>query len=220
MTNLEVAIERIEKARLQYDKKAIIKLVAVSKYVDLDAIKSLYIEGQRAFGESKIQDMKTKADALSELPIEWHFIGRIQTNKINALLDINPFLIHSIDSFETAAEIDKRAKVKNIRVNALLQLNSAKEESKAGVSLEAAMDEYQKISTSMQNVNLKGVMTIGAHTDDEKVVQKSFEECRAVFESLKQSGATICSMGMSSDFELAIACGSNMLRIGSVLFAK
>ena len=220
MTNLEVVIERIEKARLKYDNKAIIKLVAVSKYVELEAIKSLYLEGQRAFGESKVQDMKTKADALLELPIEWHFIGRIQTNKINALLDTNPFLIHSIDSFETAAEIDKRAKVKNIKVNALLQLNSAKEESKAGVSPEAAMDEYHKILTSLQNINLKGVMTIGAHTDDEKVVQKSFEECRGVFERLKNNGATICSMGMSSDFELAIASGSNMLRIGSVLFAR
>lgn len=218
MTNLEAVIERVEKARLLYDKKAIIKLVAVSKYVTNDDIASLYKEGQRAFGESKVQDLKAKNGYFADTPIEWHFIGRIQTNKINALLDANPFLIHSIDSFECAAEIDKRAKVKNINVKALLQINSAREDTKAGVEPERAAEEYQKIAENFKNINLKGVMTIGAHEDDEALVKKSFAECFGIFDRLKKEGATICSMGMSSDFELAIANGSNMLRIGSLLF--
>lgn len=218
MNNLEAVIERIEKARLAYDNKSIIKLVAASKYVDANAITTLYHEGQRAFGENKIQDMKTKADILADLPIEWHFIGRIQTNKINALLDTDPFLVHSIDSFDTAVEIDKRAKVKDKKISALLQINSANEDSKAGVDNDSALDEYRKIASQLQNIDLKGVMTIGAHTDDIQVIKSSFEKCRSIFDELKNDGAKICSMGMSSDFELAIACGSNMLRIGSILF--
>jgi hypothetical protein len=218
MTNLEVVIEKVEKARLLYDPKAIIKLVAASKYVDSNAIKKLYEEGQRAFGENKIQDMKAKATALDELPIEWHFIGRIQTNKINMLLETKPFLIHSIDSYETAVEIDKRAKAKNITVSALLQINSAKEETKAGVLPELSIDEYHKIASNLTNINLKGVMTIGAHIDEQQIVQKSFELCRKIFDSLQKNGAKICSMGMSSDFELAVASGSNLLRVGSILF--
>lgn len=218
MTNLEAVIEKIEKARLAYNNKAIIKLVAASKYVDSNAISSLYLEGQRAFGENKIQDMKTKVQELADLPIEWHFIGRIQTNKINTLLDIDPFLIHSLDSYDTALEIDKRAKVKNKKISALLQINSADEESKAGIATEHAENEYRKIKSELTNIELKGVMTIGAHTDDISVVKKSFEECRRLFENLEKDGAKVCSMGMSSDFELAIACGSNMLRIGSTLF--
>lgn len=217
MTNLEAVIARIEKARLAYNPKTIVKLVAASKYVDADAVQKLYKEGQRAFGENKIQDMKTKAIALDELPIEWHFIGRLQTNKINMLLETKPFLVHSIDSYESACEVDKRAKAKNMTINALLQINSAKEETKAGVMPELSLDEYCKIS-SLRNINLKGVMTIGAHTDEQNAVQKSFEMCRKIFDSLQKNGATICSMGMSCDFELAIASGSNMLRVGSTLF--
>lgn len=218
MTNLEAVIERIEKARLAYDNKAIIKLVAASKYVDANAIKALYNEGQRAFGENKIQDMKAKATELADLPIEWHFIGRIQSNKINAMLESEPFLVHSIDSFETAVEIDKRAKVKNMKVSALLQINSANEDTKAGVCLDVALNEYRKIISELANIELKGVMTIGAHSEHTEDIKQSFESCRRVFDALKNDGAKICSMGMSSDFELAIACGSNMLRIGSTLF--
>ncbi|MGE4399041.1 MAG: YggS family pyridoxal phosphate-dependent enzyme [Campylobacterales bacterium] len=219
MTNLESVIDRIEKARLSYNNKAIIKLVAASKYVDAEAIKKLYLEGQRAFGENKIQDMRAKKLSLDELPIEWHFIGRIQTNKINMMLEANPFLVHSIDSYEMALEIDKRAKVKNMQINALLQINSAKEETKAGVDPEVASDEYRKIIQNLPNINLKGVMTIGAHSEEKKDIQKSFEGCRKIFDELEKEGAKICSMGMSSDFELAIASGSNMLRVGSILFS-
>jgi len=217
---LDAVIEKIERARIAYNSKAILKIVAVSKYVDAKEIERLLADGQRAFGESKIQDLKQKSDLLCEHPIEWHFIGRIQTNKINALLELEPHLIHSIDSFESAAEIDKRAKVKNKKMSALLQINSAKEESKAGVMPEIAMDEYHKIASELSNIELKGVMTIGAHTDETAKIKESFEVCRNIFEKLEKSGASICSMGMSSDFEIAIASGANMLRLGSILFQK
>ena len=210
-------LEKIEKARIETNEHQIVKIVAISKYVDAKAIEGLYKIGQRAFGENKVQDLKQKIESLEQYPLEWHFVGRLQTNKINALLDINPSLIHSIDSYEKAVELDKRAKVKGKTPNILLQINSAKEDSKAGVMPEVAVEEYLKIK-ELKSLNLKGVMTIGAHSEDEKEIQKSFETTYSIFEKLQNKGATICSMGMSGDFELAVRCGSNMLRLGSVLF--
>jgi pyridoxal phosphate enzyme (YggS family) len=210
-------LEKMEIARLETNEHQIVKIVAISKYVDAKAIEGLYKVGQRAFGENKVQALKQKSKALEKYPLEWHFVGRLQTNKINALLDLNPSLIHSIDSYEKAVELDKRAKVKGKTPNILLQINSAKEESKAGVMPEVAIEEYLKIK-ELKNLKLKGIMTIGAHTEDEEEIKKSFETTYSIYEKLQNEGATICSMGMSGDFELAIKCGSNMLRLGSVLF--
>jgi pyridoxal phosphate enzyme (YggS family) len=215
MNNLEIVLEKIEKARLAVNEHTIVKLVAVSKYSDAKAIETLYRQGQRAFGENRVQELKSKMETLDKFPLEWHFQGVLQKNKINQLLSLSPSLIHSVDSLELAIEIDKRATTKT---NVLLQINSADEPTKSGVALEAAYDIYQQIAQSCPNLTLKGVMSIGAHSDDVKIIQKSFEDTYAIYEQLKPYGAKICSMGMSGDFELAIACGSNMLRLGSVLF--
>jgi len=217
MTNLEIAIEKIEKARLCFDAKHIVNIVVASKYADASMIEKLYMEGQRAFGENKVQDLDEKSQTLIELPIDWHFIGRLQTNKINKLLDVGVSLIHSVDSFDMAVEISQRAVIKNMNQKILLQINSAKEESKAGVMPEIAMDEYLKIK-ELPNIDICGVMTIGAHVEDSKVIQSSFETTYSIFDTLKKEGARICSMGMSGDYELAIRCGSNMVRLGSILF--
>ncbi len=216
--NFDDVLARIEAARLEADEHRIIKIVAASKYVQAEEIEAMYQIGQRSFGENRIQDLKEKSERLDALPIEWHFIGRLQSNKINHLLDTRPFLIHSVESLEMAQEIDKRAKVKNLNVNILLQINSAREESKAGVLKEAAIDTYHDIQQHCHNLKLKGVMSIGAHTQEQKVVAKSFEDTYKIFETLQKDGAKYCSMGMSNDFELAIKCGSNMVRLGSVLF--
>ncbi len=216
--NFDEIWERIEKVRLKTNQYQIIKIVAVSKSVGSDVIREFYKIGQRAFGENRVQDLKVKSEELKDIPIEWHFIGRLQKNKINHLLDIDPFLIQSCDGLNLAKEIDKRAKIKGKRVNALLQINSAKEESKAGVMPEAAVEEYLKIKEECENINLKGVMTIGAHTEDKNIIKKSFQTTYEIFEKLQKEGAKYCSMGMSDDFELAIECGSNMLRLGRILF--
>ncbi len=211
-------LQKVEKVRIETNEHQIIKIVAVSKYSSTDEIKALYDVGQRAFGENRVQDLKLKSNKLDDLPLEWHFIGRLQKNKINHLLELSPYLIQSIDSFELAKEIDKR--VKNSPINALLQINSAKEQTKAGVFPEAAYEIYEQIQKECPNITLKGVMSIGAHTDDLKTIQKSFETTYKIYEKLKHKGATICSMGMSGDFELAIKCGSNMIRVGSALFRE
>ncbi len=217
-TNFDNVLQKIEKARIETDEHRVVKIIAVSKYVTSDKIKALYNIGQRAFGENKVQDLKNKMFELENLPLEWHFIGRLQKNKINHLIDLSPSLIHSCDSFELALEIDKRAKIKGKNLNILLQINSAKETTKAGVLPEIAKEIYLKIKDECNNLNLKGVMSIGAHNDDKKEIEKSFSTTYKIFEDLKNDGAAICSMGMSSDFELAIKCGSNMLRLGTILF--
>ena len=134
------------------------------------------------------------------------------------LLDINPTLFHALDSIELASELQKKLEAKSMTLDCLLQINSAKEKSKHGFMPEVASDMYKKIQTECPNINLKGVMSIVAHSDERSVIKKSFETTHAIYKELE--GATICSMGMSGDFELAIECGSNMVRLGSIMFNK
>jgi pyridoxal phosphate enzyme (YggS family) len=224
MTHLEYKlhfdriIERIEKTRLRVSDHHIVKIVAASKYVDAEAIRNLYEIGQRAFGENRVQDLMTKAEALDDLPIEWHFIGTLQKNKINHLLSLNPHLLHSLDSVELAHALNERLEREGKTLRALVQVNSAYEESKSGFLPEAFAENYARIVEECPRLKLQGIMSIGAHVDDAAVVRKSFETTRRLFETLP--GASVCSMGMSGDFELAIECGSNMVRLGSILFPR
>jgi len=214
--HIDTVIENIEKARLHVSAHHIVKIVAVSKYSDNENIEKLYKLGQRGFGENKVQDLTLKNNILKDYPLEWHFIGRLQKNKINALIDLNPFLIQSIDSFELAQEIDKRLKVKNKKLNGLLQINSADEKGKAGVKFDEALEIYKRIQDNCDNINLQGVMSIGAHTDNIDDIKKSFKKTREIFDKLDD--VKYCSMGMSGDFELAIECGSNLIRVGGLIF--
>jgi len=212
---LDELIQKVEVARLRRSEHLIVQIVAVTKYTkDTEPLRRLYAEGQRAFGENRVQDMEDKVNALKCLPIEWHFIGNLQKNKINKLLKLNPFMIQSINSYELAEAINKRT---DKPVRCLLEINSAKEPTKHGIQPEYAVDTYLKIKENLPNINLQGVMTIGAHVDDEKEIRKSFRLTYDIFEKLKPHGAKICSMGMSGDFEIAIEEGSNMVRIGSAL---
>ncbi|WP_310441374.1 YggS family pyridoxal phosphate-dependent enzyme [Sulfurimonas sp.] len=215
---IDNVIRRVEFARVRFDEKHIVKIVAISKYSTSEEIEKLYRIGQRAFGENKVQDLRAKSLELEELPLEWHFVGNLQKNKINNLLDINPALFHGLDSLELAHELQKRLEARDMKLEALLQINSAKEESKHGVMPEVALEVYNKIKKECPNIHLRGVMSIGAHSDDKAVIKKSFETTYNIYKQL--DGATICSMGMSGDFELAIECGSNMVRLGSIMFNK
>lgn len=215
---LDKVIQRIEDARISVSEHHIVKMIAVSKYSDEEAIRRLYAIGQRAFGENKVQDLITKSQNLDELPLEWHFIGNLQKNKINHLIDASPFLFQGLDSLELAKALQQRLEVKETSMDCLLQVNSANEASKSGVSADEAKDIYAQIQDSCPNIELRGLMSIGAHTDDKKIIQESFETTHKIYTDLK--GADICSMGMSGDFELAIRCGANMIRLGSTLFPQ
>ncbi|MDE5603845.1 MAG: YggS family pyridoxal phosphate-dependent enzyme [Helicobacter sp.] len=216
--NLIDAIDRIEKARIAVDRHRIIRLIAVSKYSTTEEIQALYQCGQRAFGENKVQDLNQKSQILESLPLEWHFIGTLQSNKINILLKLNPFMLHSLHSLSLAEELQKRLHKENKTLRTLLQINSAKEDSKSGFMPEVAIERYHQISEECPNIRLCGVMSIGAHTQDTKIIQKSFETTYKIYEKLLPIGVQTLSMGMSGDFELAIKCGSNCVRLGSILF--
>ncbi len=214
--HFDTIIERVEKARLKVNDHHIVKIVAASKYVDTDAIEALYQIGQRAFGENKVQDLALKSAKLDILPLEWHFIGSLQKNKINQLIALNPFMIHSLDSLELALALNERLLREGKTMRALVQVNSAGEETKSGLTPDEFLDVYAQISQLCPALKLQGIMSIGALSSDTKVIQKSFETTRSLFEKIPT--ATVCSMGMSGDFELAISCGSNLVRLGSILF--
>ena len=214
--NLKRIIARIENARLSYSSHQIIKLIAVSKYHTSSDIECMYEAGQRAFGENKVQDLKSKTTDLATLPIEWHFIGTLQSNKINTLLSLKPSLVHSVDSLALALALDKKCQTRGMVQDILLQVNASKEDSKHGFALESISDIYAQITHTCANLRLKGIMTIGANVDDKRQIAQCFEQTKKAFDTLQ--GAEILSMGMSGDFELAIQNGANMVRIGSALF--
>jgi len=216
--NLDEVIWNIEEARIAVSEHHIVKLVTVAKYTEIENIATLYELGQRAFGENQVQQLKERMIALEALPLEWHMIGSLQKNKINNLIDLRPALMQSLDSIELAMELNKKLLAKEQSMNCLLQINAANEESKSGVSAAQAIDIYQEIKESCPQISLKGVMTIGAHSEETKLIEKSFETTQSIYEKLVKEGATICSMGMSGDYELAIKCGSNLVRVGSALF--
>jgi len=218
--NLDEVIWNIEQARVEVSEHHIVKLVAVSKYSNEESIKTLYELGQRAFGENQVQQLAKRVQNLDTLPIEWHMLGHLQSNKINKLLELRPALLQSLDSIKLARLLNKKLQERDQRLNALLQINSANEESKSGVGIDEAVDIYQQIKEECPNINLKGVMSIGAYTEDTKKIQKSFELTHSIYEKLVKDGATVCSMGMSNDYELAIKCGSNLVRIGSKIFKE
>lgn len=216
--HIDTIIERIEHARIKVSEHHIVKIVAVSKYNTAEDVATLYSIGQRAFGENRVQDLVAKQAELEALPLEWHYIGNLQRNKLNALIKADPFLFQSLDSIELANALQRRLADNDKTMDCLLQINSAYEETKSGVTPEKAIETFEYIRKNCPNINLKGVMSIGAHTDDQAVVKKSFETTYQIYEQLEN--VSICSMGMSGDFELAIECGSNMIRLGSVMFPK
>lgn len=216
--NLDEVIWNIEQARITISEHHIVQLVAVGKYSDEESIKKLYEVGQRAFGENQVQQLQERVKNLEELPLQWHMLGNLQSNKINKLIELRPSLFQSLDSLKLAQSLNEKLAQREQKMNCLLQINSANEERKSGVSTEEAFDLYQEILASCPQLKLKGVMSIGAHVEDTKMIQNSFEATYKIYESLKKEGAKICSMGMSNDYELAIKCGSNLVRIGSKIF--
>lgn len=216
--NLNAILQEIEEARLQYSPHQIIKLLVVSKYNSDSEILQAYNAGQRSFGENKVQDLKQKKEKLKDYPIDFHFIGSLQENKINTLIALKPALLHSLDSIKLALNIDKRLQRDGLKLNALLQVNSARDE-KLGFIPETVNEAFLQIKQECKNINLLGLMCMGANTTDFNEIDKSFAITKNLFDNLAKHGANILSMGMSSDFKIAIANGSNLVRIGSRVFA-
>ena len=199
-----------------------VRLVAVSKTHPVEAIEEAYAAGQRAFGESRPQEMRQKYELLPK-DIEWHMIGHLQTNKIKY---IAPFvaLIESVDSARLCEALQKEAAKCGRVLDILLELHVAREESKTGWAPEELMAYVASGAfAAFPNLRVRGVMGIASNTDDEAVVRGDFEALKRAFDALKPHfGAAFdtLSMGMSDDYPLAIACGSNSVRVGSLIFGE
>jgi len=197
-----------------------INLVAVSKTFPPEEILEVHKLGHTDFGENKVQELKSKYEELKSENINWHLVGHLQTNKVKYVVDFVT-LIHSVDSFKLALEIDKYAKKLDKVINILIQVNTSNELQKSGAEPEEVKNLCNEIS-SLENINMQGLMTIGMFTDFEKVIRENFVILKNLYEDLKGNYGNFkyLSMGMTSDYKIAIEEGSNMLRIGSAIFGK
>lgn len=201
-------------------------LVAVSKLKSVNTINQVYQWGQRDFGENYVQEL---VDKQQKLPgdIRWHFIGHLQSNKVKY---IAPFihLIHSVDSFKLLKEINKQGLKSDRVIPVLLQVHIAQEETKFGMDegeLKALFDPSFPELPTLKNIKIKGLMGMASFSDDEQQVRKEFRTLRRIYDAYKKvstdnCGFEILSMGMSGDYEMALEEGSNMVRIGSLLFGN
>ena len=201
-----------------------VKLLAVTKTHSVDIIKNALCNGIEFIAESKVQEAEQKIPQLDGLYKEFHFIGHLQSNKINKLLCMKPVLIHSIDKFSTAEKLNQALKLINQEQDILIEVNASGEDSKNGVDPKN-LSEILKQIDDLEYINIKGLMTIGAFTADERIVRKSFIYLRELFEKEKgknysSAQMVYLSMGMSSDFKIAIEEGAHILRLGSVLFGE
>ncbi|QBR13090.1 YggS family pyridoxal phosphate-dependent enzyme [Sphingobacterium sp. CZ-2] len=202
-----------------------VQLVAISKTKPNEDILEAYEAGQRLFGENQVQEMLAKYEELPK-DIEWHLVGHLQTNKVKY---IAPFvsLIHSVDSLKVLAEINKQALKNNRVIDCLLQVFIADEDTKFGLDHAELIEllrseEFQEF----KNIRIRGLMGIATNTENEKIIKEEFYELKIFFDGIKTTyfrkevSFDILSMGMSSDYKIAIEQGANMVRLGSTIFGK
>jgi pyridoxal phosphate enzyme (YggS family) len=200
-----------------------VTLIAVSKYHPVEAVQSAYDAGQRDFGESKAQDLKSKYEQLPK-DINWHFIGHLQSNKVKY---IAPFvhLVHSIDSYKLLNEVNRQGEKAGRIIPCLLQIHIAQEETKFGFTPQEckemlAMNEWR----NLENIELRGVMCMASNTDDTKQIEEEFATVQKLFNEIKETyfadneRFNIISAGMSDDYPIAIEHGSTHIRVGSSIF--
>ncbi len=207
----EGIVRNIEEVRAHIP--AHVTLVCVSKFQPIEAIRTAYEAGERHFGESRVQELQRK---VSQLPadIHWHFIGHLQTNKVRDLMKLRPYLIQSVDSEKLLKAIDAEAAKLGIVQDVLLEVHVAKEDTKTGFSPLEIGDLRFKID-DFKHVHICGLMTMATNTEDEEEIRRCFNEAHALLGDLP-----VFSAGMSDDYQIAIACGSNMIRIGSTIFGQ
>lgn len=218
--NLSEKINKIKKTL-----PAGVRLVAVSKYHPASLIQEAYDAGQRIFGESHVQELVAKHDALPK-DIEWHFIGHLQTNKVKY---IAPFvsLIHAVDSERLLIEIDKQAKRSGRTIPVLLQVHVAKETTKFGFTPDELLNFMENGDwRQYTNIRFSGIMCMATNTDDEALIASEFEQAKTLFHRIKEKYFSDsdtfneCSWGMSGDYPIAIEHGSTLIRIGSMIFGE
>lgn len=203
-----------------------VTLVAVSKTKPVADLMEAYDVGQRIFGENKIQEMTDKWEVMPK-DIEWHMIGHVQTNKVKYMA---PYvsLIHGVDSLKLLQEINKQAAKNSRTIDCLLQVYIAEEESKFGLDeqeLDEILKQVQHDKENFKNIRIVGLMGMATFTENQNQIEKEFKHLKTIFDKHKNLNTENCqlntlSMGMSGDYQLAISCGSTMVRIGSSIFGN
>lgn len=195
-------------------------LVAVTKLHDVDEINEAIDCGITDIGENKVQEIMNKYDHVK--PVKWHLIGHLQTNKVKYIID-KVDMIHSVDSLHLAKEIDKRAKAHDLTMKILVQVNSAEEESKFGVTVDETRQIVMDILEQCTNIKICGLMCIAPFEEDVDDARPFFAEVKKLYDELgtiqhERLDFQFLSMGMSNDFEVAIEEGSNLVRVGTAIF--
>jgi len=198
-----------------------ITLVAVSKTKPVEDILELYNLGHRDFGENYVQELAEKAESLPK-DIRWHFIGHLQSNKVKFIAPF-VYLIHGVDSLKLLKEINKQAEKNNRVIDCLLQVHIAMEETKFGFDEQELEDLFNNLAIeSFNNIKVRGLMGMASFTDDMNKVRNEFRRLKSIYNKLSTFNFQLStlSMGMSSDYKIAIEEGSNMVRVGSLIFGE
>jgi pyridoxal phosphate enzyme (YggS family) len=198
-----------------------VQIVVVTKNRSIDDIKTVYDSGYHHLGENRVQELLNKYEQLPK-DIQWHLIGHLQSNKVKYIVPFI-YLIHSVDSYDLALEIDKQAKKHQRVIPILIQFHVAQEESKFGISVSEMETLFQQI-LPLENIDIRGIMGMATNTEDASIVKEEFKTLQTIFIRLKETffkhkdTFNTLSMGMSSDYKIAIDEGSNMIRLGSIIF--
>lgn len=220
--NLEEVEKRITAAALRNGRKRDdITLIAVTKTHGVDVMNEAIRLGVTDIGENKPQEVRDKFENV--LPVKWHLIGHLQTNKVKYVID-KVCMIHSVDSIKLMDEIERQAQKHNLVMDVLIQINISGEETKSGIN----KDELEDLlihAGKLEHVKVKGLMTIASKTDNYITKTLQFDNMRQLFIDIQQKkydnvNMLYLSMGMSGDFETAIECGANMIRVGSAIFGE
>lgn len=195
------------------------ELIAVSKTRSIEEIIEAYDQGQKKFGENRVNELVEKHDDLPK-DIEWHMIGHLQKNKVKYISKFIS-LIHSLDRLSLAKEIDKNAKKENRSIDCLIQIKISNDESKYGLNPKL-LDSFYIDLKQFENINIVGLMAMATFTKDQNLIDQEFREMESLFKKMKTiyPNFKILSIGMSDDYLLAISNGSNMIRVGSKIFGK
>lgn len=195
------------------------ELIAVSKTRSIEEIIEAYDQGQKKFGENRVNELVEKYDNLPK-DIEWHMIGHLQKNKVKYISKFIS-LIHSLDRLSLAKEIDKNAKKENRSIDCLIQIKISNDESKYGLNPKL-LDSFYIDLKQFENINIVGLMAMATFTKDQNLIDQEFREMESLFKKMKTiyPNFKILSIGMSDDYLLAISNGSNMIRVGSKIFGK
>lgn len=213
--NLETVHKKIEDACLRVKRNPKeVTLVCVSKTIDAETISEAYSLGEKVFGENRPQELRDKLDKVAGA--NWHLIGHLQSNKVKYVVG-KASLIHSVDSLNIASAINEQAGKLKVVQDILLEVNISGEESKYGLTTEEIPNIIKEIGM-LSNIRFKGFMTMAPLGAPESEIRSIFKKAKALFDSHKKDGATILSMGMSNDFEIAIEEGATLVRVGRAVF--